>query len=1040
MELKYPADWSNHKLLHRNRLANRASFTPYPDTRSALTYEKQNSSRFKLLNGVWKFHYALTPQEAPIEFQEEGYDVSGWDDIPVPSSWQMQGYGYPHYTNVVYPFPVDPPHVPTENPTGCYRREFTIPTDWAGQQLVLRFEGVDSAFHVWVNGQEAGFSKVSRMPSEFDISDLVRAGKNTLAVRVYQWSDGSYLEDQDMWWLSGIFRDVSLICRPAVHIADFFIRTQLDSLYQDAILDVDVDLSNVSSGIQKGFHLEMALLDANGAAIGNQEIQNIDLEPGKTQLNLKLPVTAPEKWSAESPYLYHITLNLVDAQGNTREAVACRTGFRTIELKNGNLLVNGKDIMFKGVNRHEHHSELGKAVPYETMVKDVLLMKRHNINAVRTSHYPSDPKFYDLCDEYGLYLIDETDLETHGFLDNIDTLSDNSDWEEAYVDRIARMVERDKNHPSIILWSLGNESGFGRNHTAMYRWTKEKDPTRLVHYEGESARHFMEEDYELQACDVHSTMYTSVEGMDEVGNKTMKNPHIMCEYAHAMGNGPGTLKEYWETFYKHKRLQGGFVWEWLDHGILQYNDKGEAYYAYGGDFGDQPNDGNFVIDGLVFPDRKPSPGLTEYKKIIEPVKVDEVDLTKGQIRIKNLYDFVGMDHLQAAWSIEGDGVVLQQGTLQLAAIPAGEEAVISVPYRTPAQKEPGMEYWLNIRFVLAADTLWASQGHEVAWAQFLLPLAVPATSGLKADKLPSMVCSEDHTRLVIDGVEFQLVFDKVYGVLDSWTHEGKALLVTGPRLNFWHAPTDNEMNVRHEWKRFGLNDMKHRISSFTWKQDESCVRVRVTSRIAPPVLSWAYLAEYQYVIYGNGEVKMEVSGQPQGNKLPETLPRIGLQMTIPQEMDQFQWYGRGPGESYIDSREANRIGVYKAEVEELYTPYIYPQENGNRSEVRWVSTTGLNGQGFLATGTPHLNFSAHRYTMENLEEAKHTCDLIKQDFITLNLDYRHNGLGTNSCGPGPLEKYLLHAEPFRFTVSLKPFNRNGGSPTALYKQRIAEQV
>jgi beta-galactosidase/beta-glucuronidase len=1029
-------DWNNHKVLQRNRLENRSYYIPYSCPESALTYQRQNSTGFKLLNGVWKFYYAPTPQEAPVDFYQEGFDASAWDNIDVPSSWQMKGYGHPHYTNVIYPFPVDPPYTPTENPTGCYRREFTLPADWMDRQLVLRFEGVDSAFHVWVNGQEVGYSQVSRMPSEFDISPFARPGRNTVSVRVYQWSDGSYLEDQDMWWLSGIFRDVYLLARTKVQLADFFVKTNLDQQYKDAVLDVDVTLANLTGADTGNYQLEMTLLDADKKKIGSQVSAALNLKQGRTTVNLSMPVSNPNKWSAETPYLYHVLLVLKDEGGNTVEATASRTGFRTVELKNGNVLVNGKAVMFKGVNRHEHHPLLGKAVPYETMLKDVLLMKQHNINAVRTSHYPDDPKFYDLCDEYGLYVMDETDLETHGFLENLEELSDNPEWEDAYIDRIARMIERDKNYPSIIMWSLGNESGFGRNHVAMYKWAKAKDPTRLVHYEGETSKHFKDETYELQACDFHSTMYTSVEEMDEVGKKTMKNPHIMCEYAHAMGNGPGALKEYWETFYAHKRLQGGFVWEWLDHGIPKQDEKGEAYYAYGGDFGDEPNDGNFVIDGLVFPDRKPSPGLLEYKKVIEPVLVEEKDLNKGMVRITNRYDFIGLDHLQAAWNLEADGKLLQQGTLALPEIAAGQSADVTVPFKAPETIEPGVDYWLNVRFVLAADTNWAEQGHEVAWAQFKLPISVPAAAAVKAEQMPAVACREEENTLVIEGAEFSLAFDKVYGVIKSWIYEGKSLLLKGPRLNFWHAPTDNEMNVRRDWKKLGLHMMKHRTDGFEWEQEGNRVTVKIQTRFAPPVWTWAYAAEYTYYVYGSGDVVLEVSGTPQGKKLPDTLPRIGLQMIVPRDLERFQWYGRGPGESYVDSKEANRFGVYRAAVEELYTPYIYPQENGNRTDVGWVAATDLNGMGLLAVGMPKLNFSAHLYTMENLEEAKHTCDLVEQDSITLNLDYRHNGLGTNSCGPGPLEKYQLHAEEFQFSIRLKPFSVNAASPAALSRQNI----
>jgi beta-galactosidase/beta-glucuronidase len=547
-------DWENPRLLHKNCEPNRTYFIPYPDETEALTYQRQRSPKFRLLNGIWKFHYSRSPAEAPLDFQEEGFDACEWDNIEVPSNWQFKGYGQPHYTNVIYPFPVDPPRVPTENPTGCYRREFYISDDWKDEQVFLRFEGVDSAFHVWVNGREVGYSQVSRMPSEFDITPYIHGGRNILAVRVYQWSDGSYLEDQDMWWLSGIFRDVYLLARPRVRIKDFFIKTELDDDYKDAVLKVEATVHNDQGRALDGWQLEAKLLDSGLRPVvdGNREIAVSELMKGDSNVIIETKVDNPKKWSAENPYLYNLILTLKDDKGGVVEVVPIKVGFRSIELKDGNFLVNGVAIMLKGVNRHDHHPELGKALSYEIMREDILLMKRHNINAVRTSHYPNDPRFYELCDEYGIYVIDETDLECHGFatVDKWEWTSDDPEWEEAYVDRIARMVERDKNHPSIIMWSLGNESGFGRNHVAMGKWAKDKDPTRLLHYEGETRNCFHGENGGAKVADVYSTMYTPVEEMLEVGKRSdLDKPHIMCEYAHAMGNGPGGLKEYWESFY-----------------------------------------------------------------------------------------------------------------------------------------------------------------------------------------------------------------------------------------------------------------------------------------------------------------------------------------------------------------------------------------------------------------------------------------------------------------------------------------------------------
>lgn len=1034
-------DWENPKVLQRNRMPSRAYFIPYHDEASAMIGQRGASERFKLLNGAWKFYYAGSPAEAPEGFYREDYDVTAWDSIQVPSNWQMWGYGRPHYTNVIYPFPVDPPRVPSDNPTGCYRRDFYIPERWEGYQIALRFEGVDSAFHVWVNGNEVGYSQGSRLPAEFDITPWVRVGMNTLAVRVYQWSDGSYLEDQDMWWLSGIFRDVYLLARPKVHLFDYFVRTQLDENYKDAVLHIKAVLNNAFQQ-EVGGQLEVKLLDACGCPVIENPLKRefFISAAGQATLDIEIPVANPKKWSAESPYLYKLLLIVKDADERILEVIPSRVGFRSIELKDGNFLVNGVAIKLKGVNRHEHHPDLGRAVPLDAMIQDVILMKRHNINAVRTSHYPDDPRFYDLCDEYGLYVIDEADLECHGFavIKDWSRLSNDPQWEEAYVDRIERMVQRDKNHPCIIMWSLGNESGFGRNHEAMAKKARQIDPTRLIHYEGETRLIFDNEEVEPKVSDVYSTMYTSIDKMIELGQKTgIKRPHILCEYAHAMGNGPGNLKEYWEVFYKYKRLQGGCVWEWLDHGIRRRADNGEEYFAYGGDFGDQPNDGNFVIDGLLFPDRTPSPGLIEYKKVLEPVKVEEVDLKAGKVRIINRYDFISLDHLALSWDITADGQILQGGQVDIPHIEAGDSQIVTIPLQMPQVAKPGTDYWLNLHFVLACDTPWAERGYEVAWAQFKLPVESPAPKVYVASMAP-VSYGQQGNKLLISGADFELVFDKVRGIIQSWTYQGMDMLVKGPKMNFWRAPTDNDVHEAVMWRRAGLDKLQHRIDSVEVKScGKSLVQVKVTSRIAPPAYDWGITCEYIYNIYGSGDVAMVVHGVPQG-ELPDTLPRIGLQMALPACMDSVSWYGRGPGESYCDSKEANRFGVYSCKVDDLYTPYVRPQENGNRTDVRWVSFTDTRGMGLLAVGMPQLEFSAHWFTTQDLDAASHTYELTKRDFITVNLDYRQHGLGSASCGPGQLPQYRLLPHEFNFSVRLRPFSKDAISPIELAKQVIED--
>jgi beta-galactosidase/evolved beta-galactosidase subunit alpha len=589
-------DWENLEVLQRNRLKPRSYFFSYRNKNTALSYERGDSQGFLLLNGKWKFHYANAPIDSPSDFYKEDYCTDDWSELPVPSHWQLNGYGRPHYTNVQYPFPVEPPIIPTENPTGAYKRSFYLTKEALSEQLHLIFEGVDSSFHVWVNGIEVGYSQGSRLPSEFDITNVVKEGENSIAVRVYQWAESSYIEDQDMWWLSGIFRDVYIVAKPTTHIQDVFLVGSLENQFQDGRLNFELAVS----GESEGYQVTVEILD-NGTVLATQE-----LKVESRRVTGFLEVKHIKQWNAETPALYDVLVTLHSPSGDVVEVIPQRCGFKNVEIKGGQLLVNGVAVMFKGVNRHDAHPDFGRAVPVSSMIEDLTLMKQHNINAIRTAHYPNDPRFYELCDQFGFYVIDETDLECHGFvyIDQPHLLSDDPAWQAAYIDRMERLVERDKNHPSVIMWSLGNESGFGQNHVAMYEWAKRRDPSRLVHYEGET-REIMNEcnyvpDRDPIATDVHTTMYTPIEKMKVIGGlKNLKKPHILCEYAHAMGNGPGGLKEYWETFYAYDRLQGGFVWEWVDHGLRQHSPKGKEYFAYGGDFGETPHDGNFVIDGLV---------------------------------------------------------------------------------------------------------------------------------------------------------------------------------------------------------------------------------------------------------------------------------------------------------------------------------------------------------------------------------------------------------------------------------------------------------
>ncbi|SHF81022.1 beta-galactosidase [Caldanaerobius fijiensis DSM 17918] len=1019
--------WEDLSTLSINREPEHATLIPYADIESALESERGLSPYFRLLSGNWKFHYAPSPAETPEGFEQESYNVSEWDTIPVPSNWQMLGYGKPNYTNVAYPFPVDPPFVPDENPVGSYRRNFMIPENWKDRQVFLVFEGVDSAFMVWVNGKMVGYSKGSHLPSEFNITPFIRIGENTIAVQVYQWSDGSYLEDQDKWRLSGIFRDVYLFATPDVHIRDVHIKTKLDEQYINAVLDVKINVKNYAKEKSDGYQIVATLVDDSKNTVFERaydEVLSLNGDEEK-ELRMSFDVSNPKKWTAETPNLYTLLVTLKDSTGAIQEVESFNVGFRQVEIKDGKLLVNGTPIKIKGVNRHDTHPDLGYAVTIESMIQDITLMKQHNINAVRTSHYPNDPRWLDLCDRYGLYVIDETDLEAHGFAftGNVSQLACDPAWKEAFIDRARRMVHRDKNHPSVIIWSLGNESGYGPNHDAMAEWIRTVDTTRPIHYEGA---------FDSPVMDIVSVMYPRVDYLIEQGEKINDpRPFFMCEYAHAMGNGPGNLKEYWDAIYKYPRLLGGCVWEWVDHGIRQKTESGEEWFAYGGDFGDKPNDGNFCIDGLMFPDRRPYPGVIELKKAIEPVQVYPVDLLKGQVKIVNRYNFLSLEHLEASWAVMCDGDAVQQGTLPVLHTPAGQEELLTIPYSCPTPK-PGAEYWLNITFALREATIWAPKGHIVAWSQFKLPLEVPKIPVIKISSMPPLKWNETDRELAISGEDFRLVFDKFRGTIASLEYQGVPMVSKGPKINIWRAPTDNDVHQAREWIKAGLDRLVPRIEDIEVQSHKSqAIKVRVQSVLGPYSIAPAFRSVVTYTIYGTGDIIITTDLSPL-KELPH-LPRIGLQMRMPGQFDRFAWYGRGPHENYIDRKESALVGVYEGTVEEQYVPYIRPQEYGNKSDVRWASVTDIRGYGLLVVGMPTLNVSVQQYSTEDLTSANHTYELKRLDETVLNMDYEHGGLGSNSCGPGPLPQYQLQPVDTSFSVRIRPFARSIWTPARLSK-------
>jgi beta-galactosidase len=968
------------------------------------------------LSGDWRFRLSERA-DADDGFAEPGYDDAGWATLPVPSHWQLHGHGAPAYTNVVYPFPVDPPHVPTENPTGDYRVGFRLPDGWDAERTVLRFEGADSHLQVWCDGQELGSSTGSRLPAEFDATTALAAGgpDHLLAVRVRQWSAASYLEDQDMWWLSGIFREVRLLARPAGAVGDFFVHARYDHRTGAGTLRVDADVPARLSVPELG----------------------VDVAAGAT---VELPAVEP--WSAESPRLYEGQLA---AEG---ERVALRIGFRTVAVADGALTVNGRRVLFRGVNRHEFHPDRGRAVPEEVMLADVLLMKRHNLNAVRTSHYPPHPRFLELCDEHGLYVVDECDLETHGFepVGWRGNPADDPGWRHALVDRMRRMVERDKNRPSVIMWSLGNESGVGGNLTAMAAWARERDPSRPLHYEG---------DWSCADVDVYSRMYPTHAEVDTIGRgeepplpdpeldaRRRAMPLILCEYAHAMGNGPGGLWEYQDLFERHPRCQGGFVWEWIDHGLRAHTADGREYFAYGGDFGEPLHDANFVADGLLFPDRTPSPGLAELKKVVEPVRISPAP--DGGLRVANLYTFLDLSHLAFEWSLEEEGVPVASGRLEVPALGPGESTTVPLPGLPPTPAET----WLTVQAVLALDHPWAPAGHEVAWGQVPITPTRPGTPPTPADPdadpthprapanpaepgwVPRWGSAADPGRGVRSAVHSPLAGPGTsHLAVGAGTFDGKTgelvgigdLAVAGPRLDLWRAPTDNDRGHHGEaleplWRRVGLHRLRHRVDEVAVEGAALVVRTRV----APAATDLGVAATYRWTATGGG-LRLEVAMAPEG-EWPCPLPRVGLRMAVPAGLRRVEWFGRGPGEAYADTGRAARVGRFAATVEELQTPYLYPQENGNRREVRWATLTEAGGRGLRVEGEPTIDLTVRPWTSEQLDQARHPTDLVPGDRVWVNLDLAQQGIGSASCGPGVLPAYRLDPGPVSFAVRLLPLS------------------
>lgn len=1017
--------WENHQIDGINRMPARAHFLTFPSKEKALLNNNRYTHAFKNLNGVWKFMFLDAPEYSPEGFFNSDFDVTKMDDITVPGNWQLQGYGKMHYSDLWYNFPINPPYVPTENPTGIYKRTFFVEESYRDKKIIIRFCGVDSAYHLWINGKEVGYSKVARNESEFDITDIIRVGEeNDVTVRVYQWSDGTYLEDQDMWWESGIFRDVELIGVPKDGINDYKVIADLDDEYKNGIFKVEAFLRTT-----KEVNVTFELVDAGENTVFTKTVV---AKEGKACIDEV--IADVNHWTAETPYLYKLFMTVED-DGQIVEVIPQNVGFRNIRLNGETFLVNGVAIKFKGVNRHDYSPQNGRVVSREEIEKDIILMKQFNINAIRTSHYPNSYYLYDLCDEYGMYLIAETDLECHGFelTGDYKWITDDPSWELAYVSRMTRMIERDKNHPAIIFWSLGNESAFGCNFRKMTDVAHEMDPTRLVHYEG---------DFDVESADVYSTMYTWIENpkkpylMKDIIEKS-KKPHVHCEYCHAMGNGPGNLKDYQDLVYAHDKLQGGFVWEWFDHGIESFTESGEKYYRYGGDFGDDPSNKDFCIDGLIMPDRTPSPGLYEYKKAIEPITTTAVDIQKGIINLLSRYDFANLDRFNLVYKVMEDDVILQTGFMAVPSIEARANRDITLPYDLSAIKvKPGAHYYVNISYQLREDTSYASSGHELATAQFELPLY---KEGIVVRPEGILNVEKEHTTLHVKGANFSLDFNLVNGNLMNIVRDGMQVLSKGPRLTLWRAPISNDMEIIDKLKKVYFLHLEHEVvMNIDYHMEGNILKVEVDTINSTTNSAWHFKTKYVYTVCPSGDILIDVEGTPSGrvDLAPDMLPRIGVSMHLDKSMEHVRYFGMGPGENYADSKEAAQMGLYANTVDGLFTNYVIPQENGNHMGCKWVSMTNDRGMGLLASTEGDFNFSASWYEDKDLDDAKHTCDLVKRDYIVFNVDYKQNALGTNSCGQWQLDKYRAKFEDFKLSFRLTPFNNK----EVLDKHLAAERI
>ncbi|MDJ0835293.1 MAG: glycoside hydrolase family 2 TIM barrel-domain containing protein [Acidobacteriota bacterium] len=1033
-----PPDWENPAVVSRGTLAPHVTLMPFADREAALANKRKQSTWHQTLSGTWKFHWVPKPADRPEDFYKPDFKTDKWADIQVPSHWELNGYGYPTYLNTAYLFPADPPKIPhDDNPVGSYKRKFSIPEHWDGRRVILHFQGVKSAAYVWVNGKKLGYTQGSRTPAEFEITEHLKPGENDLAVEVYRFSDGSYLECQDFWRLSGIFRDVYLYAVPDPHVRDWEIKTTLSGP-TGAELKAEIHLENPRKKPTDGVTVGWELVDHRGNIIGKDSL------PYKADPNGGMKVTVghrpenPRFWSAESPYLYSFLITVARGE-EILEIVGGKVGFRQVAIEGGQLLLNGKPLVLRGVNRHEHEPDKGQIVTEASIVRDIQLMKQFNINAVRTAHYPNVPRFYELCDQYGLYVVNEANIESHGMgYDPEVTPGNRPEWEKAHMDRTVRMVERDKNHPSIIIWSLGNEAGDGVNFQATYKYIKQRDPSRPVQYEraGQKAH-----------TDIVAPMYARTYMMERYAAEHDDRPYILCEYAHAMGNSVGNLQEYWDVIERHKVLQGGFIWDWVDQTLYRKDEKGRNYPAYGGDFEPEGarHDGNFCVNGLVSSERKPHPHIWEVKKVYQPHKISSKGLRfsaqgflQGQVTVTNGYLF--KDSANLRWELEllADGRVINRTRLNVPVLKPGASHTVNLN-NPQVRRIHGVEYLTTVRAMTERKRNLVPADHIVAWEQFTVTGGY-AGAVVSIDEMPPLLWERSDDITIINGKRFNVTIDQL-GNLVSYVYDGEDMLLDATRPNFWRAPTDNDFGngaqIRTRYWREAGSYVGNSESNGDLVENDRLAAVDYRRDLDD---NGTYLLT-RYLVFANGDIGIEQNLYPAHEDLPE-IPRFGMVFTLPPRFETMTWYGRGPHESYWDRKTGAPVGRYTGRVWNQFHPYARPQETGNKTDVRWAAWMDIDGNGLVAVGYPYLNVSAWHFKQDDLDPGekkaqRHAKDIPGRDRITVNLDYKQTGVGgDNSWGAVPRRKYTLLPQRLRYRFMIRAFTEKDGRVEDIVMQTV----